>query len=165
MRERKSLCRKKRERKNEYMEEIVKNEVSDELEEVKDTLPTNASDEVQLLQGKELALKIARVLDERKAQDIKIINVNKKTSIADYFVIAGGNSRTQVNALADEVEYKLGLEGKVASRVDGRGDGTWVLIDFDSVFVHIFGRESRDFYKLEKLWAEGTPVEFEMTEN
>ena len=146
------------------MEENVKNEAV-EAEETKDTLPTNASDEIQLETGKALALKIAHILDERKAQDIKIINVNKKTVIADYFVIAGGNSRTQVNALADEVEYKLGLEGIKPSRVEGRGDGTWVLVDFDSVLVHIFGRESRDFYKLEKLWAEGTPVEFEMTEN
>ncbi|MBE6623646.1 MAG: ribosome silencing factor [Ruminococcaceae bacterium] len=149
------------------MEENTKNEAFEEVEteESIDTLPTNASDEIQLQSGKELALKIAHILDERKAQDIKIINVNKKTVIADYFVIAGGNSRTQVNALADEVEYKIGLEGIKPSRVEGRGDGTWVLVDFDSVLVHIFGRESRDFYKLEKLWAEGTPVEFEMTEN
>ena len=137
------------------MEENVINEAVEEVEKEEsiDTLPTTASDEIQLQSGKELALKIAHILDERKAQDIKIINVNKKTVIADYFVIAGGNSRTQVNALADEVEYKLGLEGIKPTRVEGRGDGTWVLVDFDSVLVHIFGRESRDFYKLEKLWA------------
>ena len=149
------------------MDENIKNEAveTEEIEETRDTLPTDASDEEQLATGKELALKIAHILDQRKAQDIKIINVNKKTIIADYFVIAGGNSRTQVNALADEVEYQLGLEGLSPTRVEGRGDGTWVLIDFDSVLVHVFGRESREFYKLEKLWAEGTPVEFEMTEN
>ncbi len=123
------------------------------------------NDKKQMEGGKELALKIAKILDERKGHDIKIINVNEKTIIADYFVIAGGNSRTQVNALADEVEYKLGLEGITPTRVEGRGDGTWVLLDFDSVLVHVFGRESRDFYKLEKLWAEGTPVEFEATED
>lgn len=149
---------------DEIKNEVVKIEAVEENDE-RDTLPTDSSDEVQLATGKELALKIAQILDARKAQDIKIINVNKKTIIADYFVIAGGNSRTQVNALADEVEYKLGLEGISPSRVEGRGDGTWVLIDFDSVLVHVFGKESRDFYKLEKLWAEGTPVEFEMTEN
>lgn len=149
---------------DEIKNEVVKVEAVEENDE-RDTLPTDSSDEVQLATGKELALKIAQILDARKAQDIKIINVNKKTIIADYFVIAGGNSRTQVNALADEVEYKLGLEGISPSRVEGRGDGTWVLIDFDSVLVHVFGKESRDFYKLEKLWAEGTPVEFEMTEN
>ena len=122
-------------------------------------------EESALLAGKELALKIAEILDDRKAQEIKIINVNQKTVIADYFVIAGGSSRTQVNALADEVEYKLGLEGISPTRVEGRGDGSWVLLDFDSVLVHVFGREARDFYKLEKLWAEGTPVEYVQKEN
>ena len=134
------------------------------MEEIK-TIEVTPEEEAALDAGKALALKIAEILDDRKAQDIKIINVNKKTVIADYFVIAGGSSRTQVNALGDEVEYKLGLEGISPSRVEGRGDGSWVLLDFDSVIVHIFGRESREFYKLEKLWAEGTPVEYIQKEN
>lgn len=134
------------------------------MEETKITQNT-PEEEAALATGKELALKIAEILDDRKAQEIKIINVNKKTVIADYFVIAGGSSRTQVNALADEVEYKLGLEGISPTRVEGRGDGSWVLLDFDSVLVHVFGREARDFYKLEKLWAEGTPVEYVQKEN
>ncbi len=134
------------------------------MEETK-TIEVTPEEQAALDAGKTLALKIAEILDDRKAQEIKIINVNKKTVIADYFVIAGGSSRTQVNALGDEVEYKLGLEGISPSRVEGRGDGSWVLLDFDSVIVHIFGRESRDFYKLEKLWAEGTPVEYVQKEN
>lgn len=121
--------------------------------------------ELQKKDAKDLALKIAEILDSKKAQDIKIICVHEKTIIADYFVIAGGSSRTQVNSLADEVEYKLGLENISPSRVEGRGDGSWVLIDFDSVIVHIFGKDSRDFYKLEKLWSEGTEVEFTPKEN
>ncbi len=135
------------------------------MEDIKSAVIADADEQKALESGKELALKIAGILDEKKAQDIKIINVNQKTVIADYFVIAGGSSRTQVNSLADEVEYKLGLEGINPSRVEGRGDGSWVLLDFDSVLVHVFGRESRDFYKLEKLWAEGTPVEFVQKEN
>ncbi len=135
------------------------------MEENRNILPTDAKDEAQLESSRELALKIASILDEKKATDVKVIGVNKKTIIADYFVIAGGNSRTQVNSLADEVEYKLGLLGIKPSRVEGRGDGSWALIDFDSVIVHVFGREARDFYKLEKLWADGTPVEFEQTED
>ena len=122
-------------------------------------------EEKALESGKALALKIASILDEKKAHDIKIINVNKKTIIADYFVIAGGSSRTQVNSLADEVEYKLGLEGIVPARIEGRGDGSWVILDFNSVIVHVFGRDARDFYKLEKLWAEGTPIDFNQSEN
>lgn len=135
------------------------------MEQIIKTDSVLPDEEKQLAGGKELALKIAAILDEKKAHDIKIIEVNKKTIIADYFVIAGGSSRTQVNALADEVEYKLGLENIVPSRVEGRGDGSWVLLDFDSVLVHVFGRDARDFYKLEKLWAEGTPVEFEQKED
>ena len=125
----------------------------------------NLPEEKALESGKALALKIASILDEKKAHDIKIINVNKKTIIADYFVIAGGSSRTQVNSLADEVEYKLGLEGIVPARIEGRGDGSWVILDFNSVIVHVFGRDARDFYKLEKLWAEGTPIDFNQSEN
>lgn len=139
------------------------------MEEIKnittDAEPETAEEKKALSDGRELALKIAHILDERKAQDIKIINVNKNTIIADYFVIAGGNSRTHTNALADEVEYKLGLCGITPTKIEGHGDGTWVLMDFDSVIVHVFGREARDFYKLEKLWAQGTPVEFTPSEN
>lgn len=137
------------------------------MEDIKNTnTPViDAQEQKAMEDGKQLALEIAAILDEKKAKDIKIINVNQKTVIADYFVIAGGSSRTQVNSLADEVEYKLGLRGIDPLRVEGRGDGSWVLLDFDSVLVHVFGKESREFYKLEKLWAEGTPVEFVQKED
>ena len=147
------------------MEEMKTEQINEEIAESIPQAPVDENEAEILEKGKALALRIAEILDERKAKDIKIINVNKKTVIADYFVIAGGSSRTQVNALADEVEYKLGLEGIDPSRVEGRGDGSWVLLDFDSVLVHVFGRESREFYKLEKLWAEGTPVEYTQKED
>ena len=115
--------------------------------------------------AKEIALMAAKALDEKKAKDIKIIYVNEQTIIADYFVIAQGNSRTQVNALADEVEYKLGLEGIDPTKVEGRGQGTWVLLDFDSVLVHVFNPQSREYYNLEKLWADGQEIPFEATED
>ncbi len=115
--------------------------------------------------AKEIAIKIAKILDEKKARDIKILYVNKQTIIADYFVIAAGTSRTQVNALADEVEYKLGLEGIDPTKIEGRGQGTWVLLDYDSVLVHVFNPQSREYYNLEKLWADGEEIEFEMTED
>ena len=115
--------------------------------------------------AKEIALLAAKALDEKKAKDIKIIYVNEQTIIADYFVIAQGNSRTQVNALADEVEYKLGLEGIDPTKVEGRGQGTWVLLDFDSVLVHVFNPQSREYYNLEKLWADGEEIPFEATED
>ncbi len=115
--------------------------------------------------AKEIAIKVAKILDSKKAKDIKIIYVSEQTIIADYFVIAAGTSRTQVNALADEVEYKLGLEGIDPTKVEGRGQGTWVLLDYDSVLVHVFNPQSREFYNLEKLWSEGEEIEFEMTED
>ena len=115
--------------------------------------------------AKEIALMAAKALDEKKARDIKIIYVNKQTIIADYFVIAAGTSRTQVNALADEVDYKLGLEGIQPTKVEGRGQGTWVLLDYDSVLVHVFNPQSREFYNLEKLWADGEEIPFEATED
>ncbi len=115
--------------------------------------------------AKEIALKAAKILDEKKARDINILYVTEQTIIADYFVIAEGTSRTQVNSLADEIEYKLGLEGIHPSKIEGRGQGTWVLLDYDSVLIHIFNPQSREFYNLDKLWSEGTPVEFEATED
>lgn len=115
--------------------------------------------------AKKIALLAAKALDEKKAKDIKILYVNEQTIIADYFVIAQGNSRTQVNALADEVEYKLGLEGIQPTKIEGRGQGTWVLLDYDSVLVHVFNPQSREFYNLEKLWADGEEIPFEATED
>ena len=115
--------------------------------------------------AKELALKAATILDEKKAKDIRVIYVNKQTIIADYFVIAHGTSRTQVNALADEVEYKLSLEGITPTKIEGRGQGSWILLDYDSVLIHVFNPQSREFYNLEKLWADGEEVEFVPTQD
>ena len=113
----------------------------------------------------DIVKKIVKALDDKKGNDIQVIKIEELTIVADYFVICTANSNTHVRALADEVEYKLGLDGIDPTRVEGRGDGSWVLLDFDSVLVHVFGRESREFYKLEKLWAEGTPVEYTQKED
>ena len=114
------------------------------------------------LQSKDLALTVASILDAKKALDVKILHVTEKTVIADYFVIAGGMNRTQVNAMADEVEYKLDTEkGVKPVNVEGRGQGGWVLLDYGSVIVHVFNPASRDFYNLEKLFAECEEVPFE----
>lgn len=126
-----------------------------------DTMSTLHNEE----KAKEIALLAAKALDEKKARNIKVLYVNNQTIIADYFVIAHGTSRTQVNALADEVEYKLGLEGIDPTKIEGRGQGTWVLLDYDSVLVHVFNPQSREFYNLEKLWADGEEIPFEMTED
>ncbi|MBP5288716.1 MAG: ribosome silencing factor [Clostridia bacterium] len=109
----------------------------------------------------EKAERIARILDEKKGKDIKILHVTDQTVITDYFVICGGGSNTQVKALSDEVEYKLKEEdGITPARVEGYDGGAWILIDYSDVIVHVFDPASREFYKLEKLWAQAEEIPF-----
>ena len=100
------------------------------------------------------------VLDARKARDVKVLKVQDQTVIADYFVIATGNSSTQVKSLGGEVEYRLGLRGVDPTHFEGRDNNSWVILDYDSVIVHVFSRESRDFYKLEKLYGDAEEIKF-----
>ena len=101
----------------------------------------------------ELARAIAEILDSKKGRDIKTVHVADKTVIADWFVLCTGNSSTQVKALIGEVEYKLGLRGVEPIRTEGRDNGSWIILDYASVIVHIFSREARDFYNLDKLYC------------
>ncbi len=102
----------------------------------------------------ELAEAIYDILDNKKAKDVKIIKVGDKTIIADYFVLANGNTSTHVRSLADEVEFKLSESGVEAMRHDGGSGTNWRVIDYASVIVHIFDREAREFYKLDKLYTD-----------
>ena len=104
--------------------------------------------------AKTLAEAIADVLDSKKGHDIKVVYVADKTVIAEYFVICTGNSSTQVKALAGEVEYKMEQRGVVPYGVEGRDNNTWMLLDYSNVIVHIFSREAREFYNLDKLYAD-----------
>ena len=109
----------------------------------------------------ELAHAIFDVLDAKKAQNIKVLHVEDQTVITDYFVICTGNSSTQVKSLGGEVEYKLGLRGVDPVHFEGRDNNGWIVLDYSSVIVHIFSRENRDFYKLEKLYGDSREVVFE----
>ena len=104
--------------------------------------------------AKTLAEAIAEVLDSKKGRDIKILHVEDKTVIAEYFVVCTGNSSTQIKALAGEVEYRIGLRGVDAYGVEGRDNNSWLVLDYSNVIVHIFSRESREFYNLEKLYED-----------
>ena len=106
-----------------------------------------------------LACFCVETLYKKNASDIQLIHVEDQTIIADYYVLCCGRSTTHVNALSDEVEYQTAQKGVSMARVDGRGTGTWVLMDYDPVLVHIFTREQRDFYKLEKLYHEESQVD------
>lgn len=98
-------------------------------------------------------------LDSKKALNIKVLKIEELSSIADYFVIANGTSSTQIKALADEVEFKLEQEGIRIGHREGYADGRWVLLDYGPVIVHIFHPEAREFYNLEKLWADANEVD------
>lgn len=107
----------------------------------------------------ELARELVRVLDLKKARDIKLMRVADQTVIADYFIICGGTSNTNIKALAGEAEYKLSLRGVAPLRIDGYSEGQWIVLDFGSVMVHIMSRDNRDFFKLEKLWSDAEAVD------
>ncbi len=102
----------------------------------------------------EIAEVIAEILDNKKANDVKVIAVGDKTIIADYFVLANGNTNTHVKALCDEVEYKMNLAGVEPARIEGRQGNSWRVIDYSSVIVHVFDRDAREFYKLDKLYTD-----------
>lgn len=108
--------------------------------------------------SEEIARAIADVLDSMKARDIKLLRVSDKTVMTDYFVICSGTSNTQIKALSGDVEYKLGERGVSPLHIEGYETGTWIAMDYAHVMVHIFNREQRDFYKLEKLWGDACEV-------
>ncbi len=106
-----------------------------------------------------LAKKIAECMENKKAEDVKILDIKELTTMADYFVICNGNSSTQMRAISDEIEEKLKDDGLFASGREGFGSDTWILMDYTDVIVHIFNKESRDFYGIENLWADAGVVD------
>ena len=109
---------------------------------------------------KELAIIAAKALDEKKGKEISAIEITDLTTLADYFVIATGTSNTQINALCGAVEKAMKEQaGEDPLRREGYRDGTWVLLDYGSVCVHVFSEEAREFYSLERLWNDGKPLD------
>ncbi|MBE7066079.1 MAG: ribosome silencing factor [Ruminococcaceae bacterium] len=104
------------------------------------------------LTSENLAKRIAEILDSKKGRDIQTINIEKKTIIADYFVICSGTSTTQVKGLADEVAFQLKQQGREPARTEGYESGSWILLDYLDVVVHVFLQSEREFYSLDKLW-------------
>lgn len=100
---------------------------------------------------------IITALDSKKAEDIQLIGIGDLTIIADYFIIANGTSTTQTKALADEVEFKMGETGEKPTRVEGYQGANWIVLDYQDVVVHVFYKETRQFYSLERLWSDGRP--------
>ena len=98
-------------------------------------------------------------LDKHKAEDIRVLSVSHITAIADYFLIASGNSANQVRSLSDYVEEELATQGKHPLRHEGYNTGEWITLDYGDVLIHVFRRETRDFYDLERLWVDATDVD------
>lgn len=110
-------------------------------------------------QPKELAMQAAKALLDKKGLNVKLLEVTEVTTLADYFLICTGTSNTHVNALCDAVEHAIVDEcGEALLHREGHRSGTWVLMDFGSLIVHVFTDETRQFYDLERLWSDGTPV-------
>ena len=108
------------------------------------------------MDSKDLVLEIVKVLDEKKAIDITAIKTEEVTIVSDYFVIASGTSNTHVKSLADDVEYEIKERfGIDPQHIEGRATG-WILLDYGSIIVHIFGHEDREYYNLERLWADAS---------
>ena len=103
----------------------------------------------------ELCKITVEALEDRKAEDIKVIDIRELSPIADYFIIANGNNQNQIQAMrdaADEALYKAGLKVK---QVEGNQSSTWILMDYGDIIIHIFSKEDRLFYDLERIWRDG----------
>jgi ribosome-associated protein len=111
-----------------------------------------------LISSSKLAYLIGTSAAEKKAQDIRLLNISDLSSITDYFVICSGNSVIQVKAIADEIEDKMRLKEFEASHREGYQTARWILLDYGNVIVHIFHKEDREFYDIERLWADAESI-------
>nr|WP_297706159.1 ribosome silencing factor [uncultured Butyrivibrio sp.] len=108
--------------------------------------------------SKKMALMAVDALEDRKGDNIRIIDISEISTLADYFIIAGGSNINQVQAMADSVQEKLGREGFFTKNVEGYEAGNWILLDFGDIIVHVFDNENRLFYDLERIWRDGKNV-------
>ena len=112
-----------------------------------------------MLSAKEVALAVTKALDEKKGIDIKLLKIDKVSSLADYFLICTGTVNTHVKTLCDYAEYTMEQLGEPMLGREGHRGNSWELLDFGSVVVHVFTDEARKFYDLERLWADAEVVD------
>ena len=106
-----------------------------------------------------MTLMAIKAMEDKKAIDIKIIDIEKVSTLADYFMIASGTNRNQVQAMADEVEEKLGRAGVEPKHIEGYSSANWILMDYGDIVIHIFDEENRLFYDLERIWRDGKSID------
>lgn len=104
--------------------------------------------------AKDMVRTVCRALEDKKGEDIKIINISQISVLADYFIITNGSNDSQVRALVENVDEKMHQAGYALKQQEGRG-GAWVLMDYGDVIVHVFDKEGRSFYNLERIWNDG----------
>lgn len=112
-----------------------------------------------MLTAKEIAYEATKALDAKKGLDIRLMKVNKVSSLADYFLICTGTSNTHVRTLCDFAEYTLEQLGETMLGREGHRSNTWVLLDFGTIVIHVFTQEARGFYGLERLWADAEQID------
>ncbi len=111
-----------------------------------------------MLSSKEMAKTAIEALEEKKAIDIRIIDISEVSTIADYFIIGEGSNRNQVQAIADEVEERFEKAEIEPKQIEGYPTANWILMDYRDVIVHIFDSENRQFYDLERIWKDGKEI-------
>ena len=124
----------------------------------KSMIPENGKDA-----GKERSAELARLaitaLEDKKAEDVRVIDIGGVSVLADYFIIANGSNGPQIQALSDEVSEKMEKAGAVLKQIEGYDNASWVLLDFGDVIIHIFNQEYRLLYDLERIWRDGKQVD------
>lgn len=112
------------------------------------------------MNSREIAVKAAKILDEKKGNDIILIDITEKSSFADYLVIATGGSERQVGTLSEEIDDQFAKENILAKSIEGKKNSGWILMDFGDVIVNIFSTEQRDRYQIEKIWNDCSFIDF-----
>ena len=113
------------------------------------------------MDAREMAKLAIEALEDKKAEDIKIIDISHVSVIADYFIIANGTNTNQIQAMSDNVEEVLGKAGCHPRQIEGYQNANWILMDFQDVIIHIFDKENRLFYDLERIWRDGVLIDKE----
>lgn len=108
---------------------------------------------------KELAKVAIGALEDKKAEDIRVIDISEISTLADYFIIANGTNRSQIQALADHVEEALGKAGLPLKQTEGYETANWILMDYRDIIVHVFDKENRLFYDLDRIWRDGKMID------
>ncbi len=109
--------------------------------------------------SKKMAAMAVEALEDRKGEDIRVIDISSISTLGDFFIIAAGTNRTQIQALADNVQEKLGRAGYNVKNIEGYDTASWILLDFGDIIIHVFNSEMRVFYDLERIWRDGTQID------